>query len=285
MTRLVDIGGLVFNGEPGPGDRFIFQDLDGWFGSPPMRVDVDDRPNGDGAFGSVRNFRGSRVLRFTGALVGADPASAQQELMDAFAAVQSDGVPFSLTVTTDVGPRTVTATLHGEATVAPDWSMQRAVVTATFLCYDPVKYGPEVTYTTGLPAPGGGLEYPLGDPDGALYYGPVGASGRVTLANAGTAAVWPRFTVSGLLDEGFELRCVGDGSVIRYDRVVPAGSVVEVDARTGSVLIDGVSDGSTYLTRGEFFSVPAGGSCEVQFSAIGTGSGAVLSAAVRPGWW
>lgn len=286
MTRLIDIDGLEFNGEPGPGDRFVFVELSGWFGSPPMRAEVEDRPNGDGAFGSVRNYRSARVLRFRGALVGDDVMSAQEELMDAFAAVQSDGRPFPFTVTTDVGARSVTATLQGEASVDPDWSLRRAVVEATFICYDPVKYGPESASSTGLPSAGGGLEYPLGSPSGALYYGEVGSLGRVTLTNAGTADVWPSFTVTGLLDQGFEIRCIDSGDVLRYDRVVPAGTSVSVDSRTGAVLIDGVSDGSTYLTRDQFFSVPAGGSCEVQFSAIGTGdSSASLVASIRPGWW
>lgn len=286
MTYLVDVGGLVFTGEPGPGDRFVLIRLGGWFGAPPMRVDVVERPNGDGAFGSVRNFRGARVLQFEGALVGGDPVSAEEELMNAFAAVQSDGRPFPLTVTTARGALSVTATLVGDVEVEPDWSMQRARVGATFLCYDPIKYGPEVQVSTGLPVEGGGLEYPLGDPDGALFYGSVGSLGRVTLSNAGSADVWPVFTVSGLLDAGFEVRCIDTGSVIRYDRVVPAGTSVTVDSRTGSVLIDGVSDGSTYLTRDEFFPVRAGSQCEVQFSAVGTGdSNALMTAVVRPGWW
>lgn len=283
--RLVNIDGLVFTGEPAPGDRFVYTDLKGWFGAPPMRADVEDRPNSDGAFGSLRNYRSARVLQFEGALVGADPLSAQEELMDAFAAVQADGRPFPLSVTTEAGMRSVTATLQGEASVVPDWSMQRARVDATFICYDPVKYGPESTVTTGLPTPGGGLEYPLGDPGGALYYGALGTLGRVTLTNEGTADTWPVFEVSGTLVDGFQLRRIDTGDVLQYDRVVPAGTTVTIDCRTGAVLIDGVSDGSTYLTRDDFFSVPARGSCEVQFSAVSTGTDAMLTARFRSGWW
>jgi hypothetical protein len=163
--------------------------------------------------------------------------------------------------------------------------MQRARVDATFICYDPVKYGPESTVTTGLPTPGGGLEYPLGDPGGALYYGALGTLGRVTLTNEGTADTWPVFEVSGTLVDGFQLRRIDTGDVLQYDRVVPAGTTVTIDCRTGAVLIDGVSDGSTYLTRDDFFSVPARGSCEVQFSAVSTGTDAMLTARFRSGWW
>lgn len=286
MTRLIDIDGLVFNGEPGPADRLIWVGLDGWFGSPPVRADVEDRPNADGAEDVDKHFRSARVLRFTGALIGSDPFSAQDELMDAFAAVQADGVPFPLTVTTDVGPRTVTGTLQGEASVTPDFSMQRATVVATIVCFDPVKYGPAVVQSTGLPSAGGGLEYPLGDPAGALYYGAVGASGRVTVVNTGRAATWPFFRVSGQLDGGFEIRCVDTGDTLRYERVVPAGTSVTIDSRTGAVLIDDVSDASTYLTRDGFFSVPPMGSCEIQFSALSTSSGTpTLEVTSWSGWW
>lgn len=273
-------GGLEFSSEGSPG--LTIARLDGWYSGAPVRSEVENRPNADGAFGVSRVYRGARVVTQAGLIVAdafADPVWAQ------FAALQPDGSPSPFEVFDEgIGWLSCEVTLADAPTVGPLVGGVASYMLQV-VARDPVKYGPEVTYTTGLPAPGGGLEYPLGDPDGALYYGPVGASGRVTLANAGTAAVWPRFTVSGFLDAGFEVRCVGDGSVIRYDRVVPAGTSVTVDARTGSVLIDGVSDGSTYLTRGEFFPVPAGGSCEVQFSAIGSGSGAVLSAAVRPGWW
>lgn len=285
MTRLVEIDGLVFTGEPGPGDRYVFSDLPaGWFGGAPVRFEAQDRPEADGAFGFVRNYRGARVLKFTGHLIGADVQSAEEELFDAFAAIQADGTPITLSVTTGSGTRTVSGTVLGEPEVSPDWSMRRATVKATFLCPDPVKYGPAVTVSTGLPVEGGGLDYPLGDPGGALFYGAAGSSGRMTLVNGGTAEVWPVFTVSGALADGFELRCVGTGERVRYSRVVPAGSTVTVDAGAGSVLIDGVSDGSTYLTAAEFFPVPAGGSCEVQFSAVSTGDGSVV-ASVRSGWW
>lgn len=281
--NIIRIGSLEFDAEDR--DTWSAIDLVGWKSGPPMRATVEDRPNGDGAFGIAKAYRSARVLRFVGVLEGGTVA-AQLALEDAFAAIQSDGRPIVVSVENEAGLRSVTASLQGVPEVEVDPDHRGATVRATFICYDPVKYGPESVQSTGLPSQGGGLEYPLGDPDGALYYGDVGSLGRVTLTNVGTAEVWPVFTVSGLLDQGFEIRCIDSGDVLRYDRVVPAGTTVTVDSRTGAVLIDGVSDGSTYLTRDQFFSVPAGGSCEVQFSAIGTGdSSASLVASVRPGWW
>src|SRR5690606_14258581 len=138
-------------------------DLQGWKGSPPMRADAQDRPNADGAFGSVRNYRSARALRFSAVLEGGTLAQ-QQEIEDGFAAIQADGVPFTLSVENDLGTRSVTVSLVGEAEVIPDPDFLGATVSARFLAFDPVKYGPEVTYSTGLASGGGGLEYPLYSP-------------------------------------------------------------------------------------------------------------------------
>lgn len=285
MTNLIHIGDLTFDAE----NRAVWSamELQGWKGSPPMRAIAEDRPNADGAFGSVRNYRSARVLRFSGVLEGATLAQ-QQEIEDRFAAIQADGVPFSLSVENDLGTRSLTVSLVGEADVQPDPDFRGATVTARFIAYDPVKYGPAVTYSTGLASGGGGLAYPLhsGGSGGALYYGALGNLGRIELANSGTADTWPIFEVSGVLTTGFFIQNLGDGSVLRYDRVVPAGSTVTIDSRTGEVLVDGISDASTYLTTDQFFPVPAGGSATVQFNAISTSSGTpTLTASVRSGWW
>lgn len=283
MTNLIHIGSLTFDAA----DRSVWSamDLQGWKGSPPMRADVADRPNADGAFGSVRNYRSARSLRFSGVLAG-ESLAVQQQIEDQFAAIQADGLPFTISVENDLGTRSVTATLQGEAEVVPDSDHLGATVTARFVCYDPVKYGPVQVNGTGLPTSGGGLVYPLHSPSGALFYGSLGNLGRVTLTNLGTADTWPVFTVSGQLDSGFFLQELASGSVLRYDRVVPAGSTVTIDSRTGEVLIDAISDGSTYLTRDEFWPVPAGSSADWQFNAIGGSSGSpMLSVAFRSGWW
>jgi len=275
------IGGLEFSTDESA--RLTIATLDGWYSGAPVRSEVENRPNGDGAFGVNRVYKGARVITQTGLIVAetmADPLWMQ------FAGIQANGAPSEFEVFDEIpGWLTISVTLADAPTVGPLVGGVASYV-LQLVARDPIKYGPEMVASTGLPSAGGGLEYPLGDPAGALYYGAIGDLGRVTLTNSGTADVWPVFVVSGFLDAGFEIRCIDMGSVIRYDRVVPAGTTVTVDSRTGSVLIDGVSDGSTYLTRDEFFPVPAGGSCEVQFSAVGVGdANAVLTATVRPGWW
>lgn len=279
--NIITIDGIEFDAA----NRAIWSavNLVGWKSSPPMRAQAEDRPNGDGAFGSSKNYRSARVLGFEAVL---DGGVLELDYEDRWAALQADGTPITISVEDGKGLRSVTGTLQGVAEVEPDPDHLGSTLRGTFLCYDPIKYGPAVTVSTGLPSAAGGLEYPLGTPSGALYYGANGTLGRVTLTNGGTAEVWPSVVVSGYLDSGFEVRCVGTGDVVRYDRVVPAGTTVSIDFRTGAVLIDGVSDASTYLTMDSFFPVPADGSCEVQFSAIGVGdSNAAMTVTYQPGWW
>lgn len=286
MTNLIHIGSsITLDAEDR--DTWSVMDLIGWKGSPPMRTDVIDRPNADGAFGSVKNYRSARTLRLSALLEGGT-LSIQQDLEDQFAAIQADGAPFPLSVENDFGTRTVTVSLVGEAEIIPDPDFLGAELTARFVAYDPVKYGPASLLATGLPTSGGGLEYNLysGGAGGALYYGALGNLGRIVLTNSGTADTWPIFTVSGTLTAGFYLQRLDTGDVLRYDRVVPAGSTVSIDTRTGEVLVDGTSDASTYLTRDDFSPVPAGSSAEWQFNAIGGSSGSpTLEASYRSGWW
>lgn len=284
MTDLVTIDGLVFDGEGG--SPWVYTKLSGWYSSPPMRVEDEPRPTADGSFGSTRNFRAPRALTFVGAFQGDTFVEAESTLWDAFAAIQSDGVPFQLSVATDNGVRSCTVSLSGSAEISEGADRRTAVVTAQFVAADPVKYGPSRTLSTGLPTSGGGLEYELGEPAGALYYGALGGLGRVVLTNGGTAETWPMFEVTGELTDGFYLQCLESGDVLRYERVVPAGTSVSLDARTGEVLVDGVSDGSTYLVRDEWFSVAPGGVCTVQFNAIGASSGTpLLDATISDGFW
>ena len=277
---VAELDGLTFSTEPGA--VYTIAELAGWYSGPPPRPEVDELPNADGADDVDRVYRSARPITLTGLILADDEAD---PVWDAFAALMADGTPKTLTVTDAAGVRQSEVTLQG----TPDVGQLiggTARYSVQLLARDPVKYGPAVVQSTGLPTAGGGLEYPLGDPDGALYYGAVGASGRVTAVNTGRAATWPFFRVSGQLDGGFEIRCVDTDDTLRYERVVPAGSTVTIDSRTGAVLIDDVSDASTYLTRDGFFSIPPMGSCEIQFSALSTSSGTpLLEVTSWSGWW
>lgn len=260
--------------------------IQGWYSGAPKRVEVDDNPNSDGASPVDQDFRASRIITLNGLLSSVSADLAITDVWSAFSALQSDGVPSTFTVTDASGPKSVLASVAlNDVDPLLDGL---AAYTLQLVARDPVKYGPETQYVTGLPMSGGGLEYPLhsGGSGGSLYYGSNGTLGRVSLTNAGTATVWPSVTVSGELTTGFFIQRLDTGQVVRYDRVVPAGSTVFIDFRTGEVLVDGLSDGSTYVTRYEFFSVAPGQTIEVQFNAIGGSTGTPTARfTMSDGYW
>lgn len=285
MTVLTTtLGGLTFSASDSA--SLVIESLDGWYSGPPVRSVVDNRPTANGAFGVSQVFKGARVITQRGTIL-ADSLPDGMDLWSSFAALQADGQPSMFSVTDDLGTRSASVTLAGPPEVSPIVAGYATYI-LQLVARDPVKYGPGTSVATGLPSAGGGLEYNLysGGSGGALYYGANGDLGRVALTNEGTAQVWPSVTVTGTLNSGFYIQCLETGQVVRYDRVVPAGTSVSIDFRTGEVLIDGQSDGSTYLTRDEFFSVDAGGSVTTQFNAISGSSGTPLATfSLAPGWW
>jgi hypothetical protein len=256
----------------------------GWYSGVPKRIETDVYPNADGAAGVMRDYRSSRVITMTGFLASVDADAAIVGGWAQFAGLQSDGRPSLFTVSDGYGVKSCMVAVASNDVEPIVEGLAEYVL--QLVARDPVKYGPGRSLTTGLPSSGGGLEYPLHDPAGALFYGAVCDLGRVTLTNSGTAAVWPTLVVEGGLGDGFFVQRLDTGQVVRYDRVVPAGSTVTIDFRTSEVLIDGVSDGSTYLTRYEFFSIGPGQSVEVQFNAIGGVTGSpVARFTIADGFW
>lgn len=266
---IASIGGLNFAIDDSSDNTL--GNMQGWYSGAPKRVLVEDNPNSDGASEVDKDFRSARVITCTGLLSSVSADSAVTDVWSAFAALQSDGVPSEFSVADALGTLSVVASVAIND-VDPLLDGLAAYVLQV-VARDPVKYSAASTVSTGVPMSGGGLEYPLHSPSGALYYGANGNLGRVTLTNSGTATVWPTVTVTGGLTTGFFLQRLDTGQVVRYDRVVPAGSTVFIDFRTGEVLIDGLSDGSTYLSRSEFFSVPPMSTIDVQFNPIGGTTG------------
>jgi hypothetical protein len=282
MTAITTtLGGLTFSNEAA--SAFTIDILDGWYSGPPVRSQVEDRPGADGAFGVSQVFKGARVITQTG-FVLADDLATGMSVWSTFASLQSDGLPSTFSVTDDLGTRTASVTLASTPEISPIVGGV-AAYTLQLVARDPVKYGTGSSLVTGLPAAGGGLEYPLGTPAGDLYYGSNGDLGRVSLTNAGTATTWPSVVVTSALTAGFYLQCLETGDVVRYDRVVPAGTTVSIDFRTGEVLVDGVSDGSAYLTRDEFFSLPPMTVRTMQFNAIAGSSGAPTATVTQYDGW
>lgn len=280
---IVELAGITFN-DTGLG--WVFADLTDWYTLPDSKSPNTPTPQSHGSFNPGRDWRSAAVPSFTAGYIGFSEAECLTAVEEFTALANS---PTSQTMSVTDSLRKTSRDVSVRSIGVPDffaYDQYEVHFTVDLLAWDPVRYGTEVSSQTGLPMAGGGLEYPLGSPSGALYYGSNGTLGRVTLANEGTADVWPFFEVTGALTDGFFIQCIDTGQVLRYEHPVPAGSSVTIDSRTGQVLIDGQSDASTYLTRDEFFSIPAKGSIEVQLNPISSSSGTpLMTASWSPGWW
>lgn len=275
------LSGLTFSNDYNA--VYSIEDFDGWFGAAPVKDDLDERPAADGAFGETQFYRTARPVTISGKVHAPGDGFAEWRTL---AAVFSSGTPATLTVDDgSIVASSVVRPIGSGLSLSPMVNGMASYV-LSLIAYDPVKQGPTRTLSTGLPVEGGGLEYPLGSPSEALFYGAGGNLGRVFLSNAGTAKTFPTFKITGGLGAGFFIQRIDTGQVVRYDRVVPAGTDVTVDMRTGSVVIDGTSDGSTYLSRAEFFGVEPGPGFDVQFNGLGAVSGTpTMTATIRDGFW
>jgi len=273
------VGGLTFTSDPVSG--WGLSELEGWFAGAPLKTETRERSQADGGFGVAKFYRSSRVVTVTGYLT-ADATVTATAMRYAVAAMQSDGLPGSFVVDEDGFVLTMSVTMVG----TPEIVLITDTVysyTLQFVASDPLKYGPELVVSTGLGTSGTGLAFPIEFP---INFGTPGDPGRVITVNVGTAATYSVFDIQGGLSGGFELKAIETGEIVRFERAIPVVSTIRLNPRTGRASIDGQSDVSRYLTRREWWSIPAGTTRTVQFTAIGSTSGTpTLTAYTKPAYW
>jgi hypothetical protein len=269
-------GGLTIGTEGGP---YIVEELSGWDDLP--EVTSYDTPRSRGHGDHVGDqFARSRVVTVSGSI-------ANRAARDALALALQTVTPVTSTVE-DLSIETLGRSLTAGARlirralpVTENYASGLIPFALQWKCPDPLRYGPELSASTGLPSSSGGLAFPVTFP---ANFGATGDLGLITLPNDGTAATPVRFTVSGPLSGGFELS--GDGGRIAYPVEVPAGQAVTIDTGRGSVLVEGTSDRRASLTAADWLQVPAGGSLTVQFTSLGAyDAAATLTAQWRPAYW
>src|SRR3954471_18409285 len=165
----------------------------GWSSSPPVRLELANRPQRDGTF-DAPSFRGARVVTLDGTAVAPD-LDTRERAKDRLAAVLVDGAVLAeLTVQERQVTRRALVRLSADTKIADTtpytftWSLQ---LTAP----DPIRYGTaQYTAWCGLPQPGLGISFPI--QQWPLDFGLPGG-GSLVLANAGTVATWPVWTITG----------------------------------------------------------------------------------------
>jgi hypothetical protein len=248
--------------------------LTGWWDGAPVKTRLNDRPQADGYFQVAQSYRAGRVITVEGSYVGQDMTDTYAAIMS-LRALQATGVPSVFRVTEPYWTLKATALLTGAPELpnrlfSPYFTFKFDVTT-----FDPNLYGDDEVFTTGVPMSGGGLLFPLGTTPTAYWdFGADGTSGRVSFTNTGTAITWPSLTAAGGLGAGFTATDVTTGQVVEFDRVIPVGSVVQIDQRTGRAWIDSPSnDVSGWITGRDFFAIGPGETHQIQFAGLGVVTG------------
>lgn len=269
-------GGLTLGGD-GP---YVVQGVTGWDELPELASLDTPRTRGHGDHIGAQYAR-ARIVTVEGKVADLERRDTLVRALQRATSVSSDVQDLTvsmfgeqLTAGARIARRSVTSGLNygvGEVPFALQWR-----------CPDPLRYGPPVTVSTGLPTAGGGLTYPLAYP---FDYGAAGNPGQLVLTNEGTADAPIVFDVTGWLPLGFEL----SSSVGRltYPQAVPEGQTVTIDTATGSVVVEGTADRRSVLTNADWLQVPAGGSLTVQFTSLWAGDqpSAHAAATYREAHW
>jgi hypothetical protein len=277
----------------GPGTPYDFGTLDGVDEMPELRTSDVPRPWAHGVWAGD-DFAEGRTIEWTlEAQVVGSAASA------ALAALRRVMVPTKtgqlVSVWFNLPPRS--ALLRWDVRIRKHrmsvdqvWVRgQGATAEAMLFAPDPIGYGPGRTASTSYVQQSGGLEFPLfsdgTDDTGWLEFGEAGSQGTIVLGNQGTADTWPLFAVDGPVVGGFQIVDQATGRVLEYSGDVADGSTLTLDAAQGTVMLDGVADRSTLLTRRQWSPVPANGGTTVTFLPLASHTDATLHATWAPGWW
>jgi hypothetical protein len=250
----------------------------GWSSTPPVRLDLTNRPQRDGTF-DAPSFRGARVITFEGTTIAPDPDS-KERAKNRLAAVLADGSALTeLTVQERLVTRRAMVRLSAETKIADNtpytfaWSMQ---VTAP----DPIRYGVEQhTALCGLPQPGLGIAFPIAA--WPLDFGSP-QDGSMVLSNAGTVTTWPVWTITGPCVQPV-IRNAGTGDSLGFGLPLYGGDVLVVDVAARTIRLNGASRRAALLPGSTWFGLPPG-STGVEFDAQRTDTPAVLQAAWRDAW-
>lgn len=247
-------------------------------GTPDIRAQDTTRPRRHGVT-AADDLLGARTVTFEITVQGTQAALevALTALNSAFAPSPSDAW-LDLRMTGSPSEYSLQGRARGV-----EWDLSRrytfglADARCTFVATDPLKYGPLVTTTIGLPSGTAGLPFPA---TGPFVFG-AQSGGEATVTNSGTAAVDWTATVTGPMTTP-RLEMVSLGRRVSFDLAVATGETLVLDSRTGSALLNGSTPRtSTLLPGSRWWQLPVGSSTIRLRAASGTGT---VALAHRPGY-
>lgn len=249
---------------------FYFNKLTDWYSLPRSKAVLSGRHQAHGSHRGGFDWRENATPSVEGGYVGVDEVAALAA-MNTLKRAWALGSELRMTVNDSLFPSWRNVSVRF-VTIPDHHGRHRFEFAIDAIAADPLRYGTEIAVSTGLPVSGGGLTWPITWP---LTWGGGGSAGRVILDNPGSADTRPRLIeVPGGLSDGFTIDEVGTNRQVRLDRLVPLGSTIFLNPRTGRAYIDAPgNDVSRYLSRSEWPTIPAGGQSTLQFNKLGTSSG------------
>jgi hypothetical protein len=271
--RTVSIGGILLDVNDGTSLRVV-EDLPGWDDAPDVRNGLQSKAQQDGAWDGTGSSD-ARTVTAVGLVQERTPQAAYAVLR-AMQALTPQAIHELAVVDDAIG--SLSAMVRVTVGVKPVWIGDTAFeYTLTVIAPDPLKYGPPTfaTATLSTATPGAGKVYPVAYP---VDYGiaPGVTPGAVSVANAGTAAYWPRLRILGPVTNPV-VTLVESGAWVRYTGSLLAGQWLDLDMVNRRVLLQGqVSVRQNVSSAGDWLSVPPGGG-SITWSADTADPAALLS--------
>ena len=254
--RTVTIGGILLDLDNGTSRRVV-EDLPGWDDAADVRNGLQAKAQQDGAWDGTGSSD-ARTVTIAG-LVQEATTEAAYAVLYQLAALRPQSVHEIAVVNDAVG--SLSAMTRVTVGMKPVWEDDRSFTyTMTVTAPDPLKYGPPTfaTATLATSTPGAGRIWPRAWPtDWGI---PAGVTpGAVAVANAGTAAYWPRLRIDGPSPNPV-VSMVETGAWVRYGGTLTAGQWLDFDMANRRVLLQGqVSVRQLVSSSGDWLAVPEGG--------------------------
>lgn len=290
ITATLD--GLSFGtGPDSEGFSLVVNKWGGWYSPPPGSPDIMGRPDSSGSYRG-RNLRRAKrmILECTGK---SESPFTRELLMDKVAAILTDeDTTYPLTRNEMTRSLTIWVELDSDTIPMAPLGGQHFKFAIPLIASDPYKYS-ELNPAASTPLPSDatdgilwdgpgpgvtGLQWDGPGPGvtGTIYQTSTGVPGVVRLTNSGTAPAPIEFTITATAVNP-QLKVVQTQQTIRLGGTVSTPSVLNINTKTGRVMLDSVNV-TGLLTSNEFFQVPPRSSIDVAFSADPGSSGAILTA-------
>lgn len=270
--RIVTILGHDTDRTPPDGLRMTDDGIQGWFGSPDLKVTQTERTTGNGAHDVPEDdlLYAARTVTIGISAVGTTRQGVVEATNRLLAAM---GRTVSLRLA-DEGSDTYVEGANASVTFDADWAEGFHTGTLTVVCPRPERLS--TTSQVGLMIPGGdsgsGLVFSTsGIIELPISFGAVSeATNACTVTNSGTSAASPLIEVSGDMPDGVTITDVATGRQLAYGQPVRWQPLV-LDCRSRTASVAGV-DVTRGLTARQWQTVPAGGSLSLAVSSGGTGT-------------